>query len=279
MNETSSDFRDALLELIDTSPEPMDHPSPDQWIAYHRGELPAEEEARLQEHLARCRDCFDLADGAAAFAEPDEEPNASQDVADAALWRLLRPQLEPSSPSVPPPLDNVREISAGPRRRQPFWGQRLSSGLAAALFVAVVGLAGWDVRQQRENVRQQREIDALSAPQTEMATLNFSGGERNAAPPASAEQTLSASKEPWVLAFHPGDDLPVYWLSLREESTGKELGPFKMRPNRELALTLHLPEGLPPGRYRLELSDDSGGHAGKVLETYLLRVTEPGGGD
>jgi hypothetical protein len=275
VDETSSDFRDALLELIDTSPEPMDHPSTDQWLAYHRGALPAEEEARLQEHLARCRDCFDLADGAAAFAqpaaEPDEEPGSGQDVETIALWRLLRPQLEPSSPSVPPLPDNVREISAGPRRR-PFWGQRLSSSLAAALFVAVVGLAGWDMRQQRE-------LDAIKAPQTEMAMLNFFGGERNAAPPASAEQTLNASKEPWILVFHPGDDLPVYWLSLREASTRKEMGPFKMRPNRDLALILHLPEGLPPGRYRLELSDGSGGHAGRVLETYLLRVTEPGGGD
>ncbi len=114
MGESSSDFRDTLLELIDASPEPMDHPSPDQWIAYHRGELAAEEEARLQEHLVRCRDCFDLAAAAAEFAPPDEEPGAGEEVDSAALWRLLRPQLDPSSD---PPPQNVREISAGARRR------------------------------------------------------------------------------------------------------------------------------------------------------------------
>ncbi len=107
MGERSSDFRDTLLELIDTSPEPEGHPSPDQWLAYHRGELPDGEEARLQEHLARCRDCFDLGQAAAAFAHPDEEPNAGQAVESAALWRLLRPQLD--LPSDPPPR-NVRDI-------------------------------------------------------------------------------------------------------------------------------------------------------------------------
>src|ERR1700710_1714953 len=99
---SSSDFRDTLLELIDSSPEPTDHPSPDDWLAYHRGQLPAEEE-RLPEHLVRCRPCFDLAEGA-------EEPGTGQEVDSAALWRLLRPQLDPQP-------QNVREITDGPRRR------------------------------------------------------------------------------------------------------------------------------------------------------------------
>jgi anti-sigma factor RsiW len=102
VSDTSTAFRDSLQELIDGSPEPMDHPSPDQWLAYQRGELPAEEEARLQEHLVRCRDCFDLAAGAAAFAEPDAE---GEEVETAAAWRLLRPQLDPAP-------DNVRPISS-----------------------------------------------------------------------------------------------------------------------------------------------------------------------
>jgi anti-sigma factor RsiW len=110
MDESSSDFRNTLLELIETSPEPMDHPSPDRWMAYQRGELPADEEARLQEHLVRCRDCFDLAEAAAAFAETEEKPGSGEEVDSAALWRLLRPQLDPER-------QNVREIYAGPRSR------------------------------------------------------------------------------------------------------------------------------------------------------------------
>src|SRR4051812_13968558 len=99
----------------------MDHPSPDQWIAYQRGELAEDEEARLQEHLVRCRDCFDLAGAAASFAQPDEDGHETDT---AALWRLLRPQLDP-----PPAPSNVREITAGPRGR-PSWRFRLPSTLA-----------------------------------------------------------------------------------------------------------------------------------------------------
>lgn len=230
MKESSSDFRDTLLELIDTSPEPMDHPSPDRWLAYHRGELSEDEETLLQKHLVRCRDCFDLCEAAAAFAEPAEEPDA------------------------------------GPRRR-PFQGW-LPMALAASL-VAMVGLTAW-------NLRQQSALDALRAPQPDALIFDFSAGERL---PDSTEKTLSASTGPWMLVFHPADELPVYRLALRNEVAGRELWSYELRPDEDLALTLQLPEGLPPGRYRLEVSDGSGGRAGRVLETHLLRVTEPGRGE
>jgi hypothetical protein len=255
VGETSSDFRDTLLELIDTSPEPMDHPSPDQWLSYHRGELPEDEEARLQEHLARCRDCFDLAEAASAFVQPDEEPNPGQEVETTALWRLLRPQLDPAP-------RNVREISAGPRRR-PSWSFRLPSILAASFFVMLIGLTVW-------NLRQQRALEALRAPKPDPLIFDFSAGERL---PLSAERTLRASSGPWVLVFHPSEELPVYRLALHDAATGRELWSYELRPDEDLALTIQISEGLRPGRYRLELSDGSGGRAGRVLETHLLRVT------
>ena len=266
MTESSSDFRDTLLELIEESPEPMDHPSPDQWIAYHRGELSAGEEARFQEHLARCRDCFDLAEGAAAFAQPDEERGAGQEVDTAALWRLLRPQLGP--PPVDPPLENVRQISAGPRRR-PSWRSRLPTTLAATFFVALVGLTAW-------NLRQQSALEASRAPRPNAPIIDFSAGERL---PTSGERILTASTGPWMFVFHPSDELPVYRLAVRDAATGGELGSYELRPDEDFALTLQLPEGLHPGRYRLELSDGSGGRSGRVLDTHLLRVTEPGRGE
>jgi len=250
MAERSSDFRDTLLELIEESPEPMDHPSPDRWLAYHRGELPEDEETRLQEHLARCRDCFDLAEAAAAFAEP-EKPDAGQEVETAALWRLLRSQLGPS-------VGNVRSISAG-RRGRPLWRFRLASTLAASLFVALVGL----------NLQQRSEIAALHAPQPNVAFVDLPSGERAA---GGREQTVPAGTR--MLVFSD-KDLPAYWLAIREAATGKEVWSGELRPNRDSVLTLLLPEKFRPGRYRLELSDARGG---KVLEMHLLRVTE-GRGD
>lgn len=257
MRESSSDFRDTLLELIDTSPAPMDHPSPDQWIAYHRGELAAEEEDRFQEHLVRCRDCFDLAGAAAAFAQPDEEPGAGEEAETAALWRLLRPQLNP-------PPQNVREISAGLRRR-PSRGFHLPSTLAALFFVALVGMTAW-------NLQQRSALEALRAPRANAPILDLSVGERI----PGQDPTVPAG--PRMLVFYPAPELAAYRLVIRDAATGGELSTHELRPDEDFALTLYLPD-LRPGRYRLELSDGSGGRAGKVFETHLLRVTEPGRGE
>lgn len=238
------------------SPEPVDHPSPDQWLAYHRVELSEDEETRLEEHLVRCRDCFDLSEAAAAFAQPDEEPDTGQEVETAALWRLLRPQLDPSR-------QNVREISSGPRRRPSRF--RLPTVLAATFFVGLVGLTAW-------NLQQRSALEALRAPKPDVPIVDLSAGERLS---SSAETTLS---RPATLVFHPGDELPVYRLALRDAETGRELWSSELRPDEDFALTLQLPELPRPGRYRLELSDGSGGQAGRVLETHLLRVTAGGGG-
>jgi hypothetical protein len=258
---SASDFRDTLLELIDSSPEPMDHPSPDDWLAYHRGQLPAGEEERFQEHLVRCRDCFDLAAAAAAFAQGDEEPGAGREVESAALWRLLRPQLDP-----PQPVRKVRETGAGARRRRPSWGNRLPMplpmALAASFFVALVGLGAWSLRQQSE-------LEALQAPQPNVPLFEIAADERA---PGGPELTLPTGSR--MLVFHPAEELPAYRLAIRDAASARELSSAELRPNRDLALTLYLPEGLRPGRYRLELSDG----AGKLLETHLLRVTEPGRG-
>ncbi len=241
MSETSSDFRDTLVELIEKSPEPADHPSADEWLAYQRGELPASEEARLQEHLVRCRDCFDLAAGAAAFAQPDEE---GEEAETAAVWRLVQPQLDPPAPKV----QSIRRPSR--RFRPPML-------LAASFFVALVGLTVW-------NLQQRSELEALRAPRANVPTSDIVPVERN-----SAGQELSMPAGPRMLVLHPDQDLPAYRLAIRDAATGRELSSHELRPDQDLALTLYLPEGLPPGRCRLEVSDG----AGKVLETHLVRVT------
>jgi hypothetical protein len=247
VEESPSDFRGTLLELIDASPEPMDHPSPDRWLAYQRGELSAEEEARLQEHLARCRDCFELAGAASAFAQADEEPDAGQEVEAAALWRLLRPQLDP-------PPQNVRDIADRPR---PSRGFRLPTTLAATFFVGLIGMTAWNLQMR----------SALRAPLPNAPIFEIASSER-----ALDGQELTMAAGPQMLVLHPTEELPAYRLVIRDAATGRELSSSELRLNRELALTLYLPEGLlPPGRYRLELSDT----AGKALETRLLRVTEP----
>jgi Putative zinc-finger len=245
--ESSSDFRGTLLELIEASPETMDHPSPDQWIAYQRGELSGEEEARFQEHLVRCRDCFDLATAAADFAPPDETPDASQEMETAALWRLFRPQLDP-------PAQNVLNFPDGPRR--PSRRFPLPTTLAATFFVALVGMTAW-------NLQQRSALEASRAARPNAPIFEVPADERG---PGGQELTMTAG--PQMLVLHPTGQLPAYRLTIRDAATGRGTS-YKLRLNPDFALTLYLSEGLPPGRYRLELADG----AGKVLETRLVRVT------
>lgn len=257
MGEHSSDFHEALVELVDqTYPEPAGHPSPERWLAYHRGELDAGEEARLAEHLVRCRDCFDLAQAAEAFAGPAEEPAAGEAVESAALWRLLRPRLQ-----------EARESPAAATPRRAF-RNRLPLALAASFFVGLLGMAAW-------NLQQQSALARLRAPRPNAPIHYFSAGERL---PLPEEKPLAASSAPWMFVIQPAGELSAYRLVIREAATGRVRSSHVLRPDEDSALTLYLPE-LPPGRYRLEILDASGGGAGPVLEEHLLRVTEAGRGD
>lgn len=266
MSETPSDFRETLVELVETTyPEPAEHPSPERWIAYQRGELPAAEEARLEEHLVRCRDCFDLVQAADAICGPAEEPAADPEneaAAAAELWRRLRPQLGGEVPAV---------VGRGPR---PIPRLHLPYPLAAALLFGFLGLTAW-------NLEQQKTLTALRAPRPDAPIYDFSAGERLA--PAGATP-LQLGSGPCMLVFHPGDELPLYRLAIRDAATGRERSSHLLRLNANLALTLQLSAGLPPGDYRLELSGGAGGSggtgggAGKILEQHLLHVTAGPGG-
>jgi len=260
LDERSSEFRAAFAELVDaTYPQPGDHPSADQWLAYHRGELAAAEEERLQEHLVRCRDCFDLAQAAEAFAgtpEDTEQPDAGYETSSAALWRLLRPRLGAVRP--------MREV---PRPRRRF---RLPESLAASLFVALVGLTAWSIHQQKV-------LTELQALRPNAPIVDLLAGERDT---SSSETRLVAGTGPWTLVFHPDDELPLYRLAIRDAATGHELYSLELRPDADHVPTLGLPEGLlPPGHYRLVLSDASARGAGGTVEEHLLHLTEADRGD
>jgi hypothetical protein len=170
----------------------------------------------------------------------------------AAVWRLLRPQLDPPQ--------NVRNISDGPRRTSR--GFRLPTYLAAVFFVALVGMTAWNFQLNFQS----------RAPRADVPVSDLIAGERG---PAAGQETAVAAG-PRMLVLHPAEQLPAYRLVIRDAATGRERLSRALRLNPDLALTLYLPEGLPPGRYRMELSDSAGK---KVLDTYPLRVTEPGRGE
>lgn len=250
MSETSNEFKQALSEMIETTyPEPAEHPKAERWLAYQRGGLAAEERARLEEHLVRCRDCFDLAQAAADF---DAEEAASEDAEEASvaarrLWRLVSRESETASAG-----SAARAPRRTHRRRNPYL-------LAAVLSMTLLGSATW-------NLVEQREIAALRAPHPDAPIVDIPpAGERGTA----AETTVPAGG-PWTLVLHPRVERPVYRLEIRDAASGRRVGSYALKLDPDVALTLALPAGLPPGRYRLELS------AGEFRQPHLLRVTEAG---
>jgi hypothetical protein len=125
--------------------------------------------------------------------------------------------------------------------------------------VALVGLSVWSFHQQ----------SVLRTPMANIPIFEIAADERDAGGPE-----LTFTTGPRMLVLHPAEELRVYRMAIRDAASSKEVASADLKPNPDLALTLFLPEGLRPGRYRLELSDG----AGKLIETHRLRITEPGRG-
>lgn len=108
------------------------HPQPRALIAYQAGELPKEEEGRLQDHLVLCPDCAKVVLDLAAFPEvniPQEKVRALE-------------ALVPSWESIHERLLEQREgrvVAARDGSRR--WRERLLLAVAASFFLLMVGLA------------------------------------------------------------------------------------------------------------------------------------------
>jgi hypothetical protein len=82
-----------LAEAAREGQDPDAHPTVEEIIAYHAGELPEEPHQALQQHLLLCRDCPDLILALDGFARlPEMEPEAAPAGMDSA-WESVRRRL------------------------------------------------------------------------------------------------------------------------------------------------------------------------------------------
>ena len=201
----------------------------------------------------RCRDCFDLAEAAAAFAAAGRGGGRGQEVESAALWRLLRPQLDHrvlgTSARSPPARGGGRP------------GVSPALGLAALFFVALVGLSAWNLHQRsalkRCGRRRPTRPSSISPPAS--------------APPPGRELTFRPDPG-CSCSIPPRSSRSTGWRSATPRAA-REVASDELRPNGTSPDPLP-PGGLRPGRYRLELSDGRRG-SGEGPRDALLRVTEP----
>lgn len=165
-------FDESLQSLAARRRAAEGHPSPDVLVAYRAGDLTAEQDERIKDHLAICRECSQLVLDLAEFEELEpRETIAAVDVQAEEAWQRLRPKLAAeAAPAGAQPVDTrpdrqdpPLEESAPPpvlraRPPVPFWRRpALPWALAAILALCVVGLA------QRQGGQRQAEIIPLLA--------------------------------------------------------------------------------------------------------------------
>jgi hypothetical protein len=164
-DDKRTDLKAALRELAaEESAGAGPHVGLKRLIAYRRGELPAAEREAVQEHLSLCPRCTallrELRDFEAAAAHGDAAgPEPLRDEA----WESLAEHL-------PRKGSAIRPIATGRQAPRPRRAAYTVYGIAAALLLAVLGLAVWatiTVRQERQ--RTARLEQTLSEKETALA--------------------------------------------------------------------------------------------------------------
>jgi hypothetical protein len=215
--------------------DPEAHPSAETLTAYQANELTADEDERIQSHLAVCAQCTELLLDLDEFLQP---PVAAAPVADfeaAADWRKLRESLG---------TPEKKDPAARPDRRRFFasvWG---GYSVAAALLVLTIGLGIWN----GELARELKKPQPLGGPRT----LTAEGSSRGTENPGADEPVVL----PAQIILIPSTDRPApsYRLEIFDLEKGKLQWSLDV-PYQDGELSFSLPRrSLTPGTYTVRAS-------------------------
>jgi hypothetical protein len=169
-DDKRTDLKAALRELADEeSAGTGPHVGLKRLIAYRRGDLPAAEREAVQEHLSLCPRCTgllrEMRDFETAAARGDAA--GSESLRDEA-WESLAERL-------PRKESAIRPIATGRKAPRPRRASYAAYGLAAALLLAVLGLAVWaTVTLRHERQRTARLEQTLHEKETALAAVQRS---------------------------------------------------------------------------------------------------------
>jgi len=259
-------FEESLRALAARRPRGEDHPTLQELVAYRAGELSAEADDRIQEHLTQCRDCAQLLLDLAEFEQfpPPPEEMAPVDARTEASWQRLRPRLgEREEGREAVRAEEADEDAPGPspavlfprRPHVPLWRRpALPWSLAAALALCSVGL--W-----QHSGRQERRIEELARPHAVQAVTleaedDGSRGDREDRAVHAGEDVV------YDLLLSSNPEAPTYPLYAVEivpaAGHGKPI-PAGRQPAVAGMLRVSLPSAPEPGDYVFEVSGIEGG--------------------
>jgi hypothetical protein len=226
------------------------HPDPDQLVAYHCGDLSAEEEERLRDHLASCAECAGLLLDLDGLADADFGAGSGDDDKEA-VWARLRQEI----PS------NVVPIQR-PALSSPRWLQ----ALAASLLVATIGLSLWVTSLRRTVVE-------LSQPEPNAAVLDLysSTSRGEGSPPAVFSVPAGVRRFTVILSTAGQRRLEGYRIEILHADGRAVWSGGGFKPNEFGSLSLGLSRRLlRVGEYRIRLL----GEGGEPIEEYALRIED-----
>ena len=230
------------------------HPTPEQLADYHAEKLSAEEEERIQEHLALCPECAELFLDLVDFAgpEPARDVSGLTDEEVDAAWQDMRARLSGTAAAAGKPPEATPAAEARTPRPVPEPPPEPRAEAPAAAQVATVAEAGTVVPLQRP----ERQGDGAYAPRrlyqslAAMFLLTTLGAGFWA---VSLQRQL---REPQVMTAR---------MTLSPGGSGERSGDEKLPSSRDWTAVALILGGLPEDvRYDVELRDAGG----DVLRTW-----------
>lgn len=231
----------------------MSHPEPETLAAYHAGELTADEEQRLQDHLLACRDCSDLLLDLDGLADPGFGAGSLSPADQAALWDRIQGEIR---------KEETPSASVIPLRRPalPVASPRWLQALAASLLIATLGLSTWVVSLQRTlNERAQPQVNAPLA-------YLFSGTSRS--PRSEISTSVDVPIFDLILQPPKARSTSRYRVEINRAGGGVVWSRDGVAPDPLGLVRLKLTPGmLGPGRYQIRLAET--GKRETLIDGYL----------
>lgn len=245
-------FEESLRALAARRRSGEDHPAPEELVAYRAGDLTAEEDDRIQEHLTQCRDCarllLDLDEFEQLTPPPDEL--GPVDARAEASWQRLRSRLRDEDEDEEPPILRHRPSPQVPLWRKPVVPWALAAGLAVC--VLGMGLRVGSLGRQISDLNRPQAVRTVTLASEEEITR----GSGEEAPPVYAGEGVSYDL---VLSSDPAaPTYPLYKVEIVPATgTAKSVSAGR-QPASEGFLRVVLPSAPEAGDYVFEVSGIAG---------------------
>ncbi len=267
MSKPSNELQAAVAELVAENFDPAVHPTAEELIAYHDGELSEAEEARIQDHLLGCpEDASLVVDLERLVTGELDAGHAGSEFERAASWKGLRSRLAPQD-AAPRMRRRRRTMRPDTRVRQLPW----LHAVAASFLLATLGLSGWVVHLRQTVAEISRP--QLNAPVQDLSASASRGGEAVTVMPLAPEVRL------FTLVLNPvwhsaAQACGEYDLDVARVDGERVLSERGLRPNAYGSLSLTVSRQLlDVGEYRIRLYP-SGEPRGEPAAEFALRIEE-----